>query len=364
MPPQALRVLILEDQPADADLVIHELKRAGFAPQWRRVDTERDFDAQLDPSLDIILADYNLPGFDAIRALRLVQRRGIDVPFVVVSGAVGDEAAVECIKEGANDYLLKDRLARLGQAVRAALEQRRLRLEKERAEVERARLLASEQEARARAEILSRRVVDLQEEERRRLARELHDELGALLTGLKLLLQAPARAGREPGRDSQMLGLVDELLGRVRDLSMNLGPPMLEDLGLLPALLWYFERCESQAGLHVDFEHAGIDRRFDRKIEIAAYRIVQEALTNVARHVGKVVVKVVARADAARLSLRMEDPGPGFDVEAALAGRSSGLSGMRERARLLGGRFTVTSSRQGGTRFEVELPLDARGETP
>ena len=129
-----LRVLLLEDRQDDARLILHELRRAGFEPAGERVETEADFLAHLDPALDLILADYHLPEFDALQALRLVRERGLDVPVIVVTGALGDEAAVECLKQGAADYLLKDRLARLGQAVAQALEQKQARDDQRRAE--------------------------------------------------------------------------------------------------------------------------------------------------------------------------------------------------------------------------------------
>ncbi|MBW3633593.1 MAG: PAS domain S-box protein [Chloroflexi bacterium] len=132
--PTPLRVLLLEDQPADAELALAELRRAGFASAGPRVETEADFLAALDPVLDVILADYSLPQFDAERALRLVQERALDVPFIVVSGTIGEERAAAIVREGASDYLLKDRLTRLGSAVRQALAQRTLRREKEQAE--------------------------------------------------------------------------------------------------------------------------------------------------------------------------------------------------------------------------------------
>jgi len=128
-----LRVLILEDRPADAELMVHELRQAGFDPAWQRVDNEADYQAHLDPALDVILADYSLPQWDAPRALRALQDRGFDVPFIMISGTVGEDVAVECMKQGAVDYLLKDRLARLGPAVVKALEDQRLRLEKQQA---------------------------------------------------------------------------------------------------------------------------------------------------------------------------------------------------------------------------------------
>lgn len=130
----SLRVLILEDRPEDAELILHELRRAGFEPDWQRVDTEADYLAQLDQAPDLILADYALPQYDALRALHLLKNYGLHIPFIVVTGRISEEAAVECMKQGAADYLLKDRLARLGQAVKRALEQEHLRTTRERAE--------------------------------------------------------------------------------------------------------------------------------------------------------------------------------------------------------------------------------------
>ena len=129
-----LRVLILEDRATDAELMLHELRRVGYEPDWRRVETELDYLTCLVPTLDVILADYTLPQFDALRALHFLQDRGLDIPFIVVTGSVGEEAAVECMKQGATDYLLKDRLGRLGAAVERALQQKHLRDEKRQAE--------------------------------------------------------------------------------------------------------------------------------------------------------------------------------------------------------------------------------------
>lgn len=129
-----LRVLVLEDQITDAELMVYELRQAGFDPAWTRVESEQDYIAHLDPSLDLILADYLLPQFDALRALQILQEQGLDIPFIVVTGSISEEAAVECMRRGASDYLLKDRLTRLGPAVTHALEEKKLRQEKLRSE--------------------------------------------------------------------------------------------------------------------------------------------------------------------------------------------------------------------------------------
>jgi PAS domain S-box-containing protein len=128
--PSSLFVLILEDREADFEMIACELRRAGFAARCVRAETEKQYLAQLQQRPDIILSDYKLPGFDAPRALELLQQEGLEIPFVIVTGAVTEETVVECMKRGAADYLLKDRMVRLGPAVRRALEESELRTQK------------------------------------------------------------------------------------------------------------------------------------------------------------------------------------------------------------------------------------------
>lgn len=128
-----IRVLILEDREQDAELMLLELRRSGFEPEWKRVDNEPDYLAGLDPEPDLILADYSLPEFDGLRALTLLKDRGLSVPFILVTGGY-EELGVACLKHGAADYVIKDRMARLGPAVIQALEEHELRVEKRAAE--------------------------------------------------------------------------------------------------------------------------------------------------------------------------------------------------------------------------------------
>ena len=213
---------------------------------------------------------------------------------------------------------------------------------------------------RERLRVLSNRLLQVQEAERRHLARELHDEVGQLLTGLKLALEMSERLPDDAIRASlgEPLSLVSQLLTQVRDLSLDLRPAMLDDLGLLPALLWHFERYTARTHIHVQFEHSGLEkRRFPGRLETAVYRIVQEALTNVARHakVDEVTVRVWTTQDA--LNVDIQDEGTGFDPKAMLQGAASGLIGMRERIVLLGGQLTVESSPGVGTHLTAVLPL-------
>jgi PAS domain S-box-containing protein len=141
-----MRVLILEDEPADAELMVHVLRQAGLEPEWRRVDMEEDYVTSLELAPDVILADHRLPQFDSVRALARLRERGLDVPFLIVSGVIGQDLAVGLLEQGADDFVLKDQLGRLGPAVLRALERKRLRDEKQLAEQ---RLLASERRFRA-----------------------------------------------------------------------------------------------------------------------------------------------------------------------------------------------------------------------
>jgi PAS domain S-box-containing protein len=238
--------------------------------------------------------------------------------------------------------------------------------ERKAAEEERDRLFREVEAARDRMQMLSHRLVEVQEQERRRIARELHDEIGQDLSALRLNLEQNAASfeARCNHPLSEAQSLVNKLLRVVRELSLDLRPTMLDDLGLLPALLWHFDRYFALSGIRVGFKHFGLEgRRFPAEIETAAYRIVQEALTNVLRHARaqEANVTVWVSDQNGTLSIQVDDSGAGFDVDLALKARnSSGLSGMSERAALLGGRLTIESVRAEGTCLTAELPIQPK----
>jgi len=203
----------------------------------------------------------------------------------------------------------------------------------------------------------------LEEAERRHIARELHDEIGQSLTALKFHLEMVGRSAPEDGetRVTEARALVDELMARVSNLSLDLRPAMLDDLGLLPALVWLFERYTAQTKIVVEFQRSGLEGRFAPEIETAAFRMVQEALTNVARHASVDRVTVRAWSDESSLGVQVVDAGKGFRPEETLArADSSGLIGMRERATALAGQLTIEASVGGGARLTAEFPLPAR----
>lgn len=212
-------------------------------------------------------------------------------------------------------------------------------------------------------EQLSRRVISIQECERGRVARELHDELGQLMTGLNFRLEL-AGASPDPSTQehlSKARALVGELLSRVRNLSLDLRPGILDDLGLVPALRWLLGRHDGfELAARVSLEHSQqAEQRFNPDVETAAYRVAQEAVTNASRHAAASVVKVRVWTRSDALCLQVEDNGRGFDVVGPGQGAGSGLLGMGERTRQLGGRFSLESAPGHGTLVMVELPIGA-----
>ena len=220
---------------------------------------------------------------------------------------------------------------------------------------------AALRESADRLKILSRRLIEVQEAERRSLALELHDEFGQILTGLKLTLEMCERqpAGEARAGITQAQALVNDLMARARKMSLDLRPATLDHLGLLSALLWHIKQYSAQTQVRVQFKHGGVEgQRFPAEIETASYRIVQEALTNVARHAETFEAMVLVWADLHGLTIQIEDHGKGFDAETALAAdHTSGLAGMRERASLLGGHFTIESHPGEGTRLTAEFNI-------
>jgi PAS domain S-box-containing protein len=223
----------------------------------------------------------------------------------------------------------------------------------------------------AQLHLLSQQLVEAQENERRHLARELHDEVGQALTAIQISLQSALRqpAPAAPSAPLQeSLRLVEDLVRKTQDLSLSLRPTLLDDLGLPAVLRWYTSQQAARAGLHADFWASPLESRLDPALETACFRVAQEALTNVVRHAqaGEVTVQLL-REDTS-LHLVIHDDGKGFDVPAFLARTGTdtciGLLGMQERVALVGGRFECKSSPQSGTEVHAWFPLAWRAIPP
>jgi two-component system sensor histidine kinase UhpB len=481
-----LRVLVLEDSPEDAELAQAALAAtgiefdadvAGGREAFMRLYTARRY--------DVVLADYSLPGYTGLDALQQVRASDPLLPFILVSGALGEERAVEALRAGATDFVLKGNLNRLGSAVARALQesaQRREHLATQRAlelSERRYRAIVEDQseliirmlpdltvtfvngaycryfgyqpdallghslhehdlpEERARAQRfvsgvspatptydrdsqvrdasgalrwmhwaargifgadgalaeiqwvgrdvtelkramdalgaarerlqgLSRRLLEVQEAERRHLARELHDDIGQGLTALKLNLEALAR-GRDgallEARIGEALETTRHTIERVRQLSVNLRPLQLDDLGLAAALRSHLDRQAKLGGLAPHFEIQEVPLKLSADIETACFRVAQEAINNIVRHSKAANVWLRLFFAGERLALSVRDDGAGFDVTAAqrraAAGESLGVVSMEERVALAGGTLQIHSAPGQGTVIVASFPVGA-----
>lgn len=346
---------MLEDNEADAELAEHTLRTGGIAFSSQRVETRADFIRALEQSPpDLILSDYALPAFDGHAALAIALRKCPETPFIFLTGTLGEEVAIETLKQGATDYVLKQRLPRLVPSVQRALREAAERRERRRAEE---RLRESHEQLRALSLYLQR----VREEERIRIAREVHDELGQSLTGLKL--QLTWLAGRLPENlaalrehTETMSQRIDETIQTVRRIATELRPGVLDSAGLLAALEWQAQQFETQTGIRCRVTSAVKDTLWDQDLNTAFFRIFQETLTNVIRHAQATQVDVLFMETGHALVLEVRDNGRGITEAEVHNTKSIGLLGMRERAALLGGEVFLQGEPGKGTAVTIRIP--------
>ena len=353
-----LHILHVEDDPNDAAIVQSTLEAGGIACAINCVYRREEFLAALEQGgIDLILSDCAMPAFDGMSALKIAQGKCPDVPLIFVSGTLGEERAIDSLRNGATDYVLKERLSRLVPAVQRAMLEAEGRLSRQQAEAKR-------REYSSKLQVLSRRLVEVQETERRHLARELHDEIGQALTvaqmNLQALLQSPGVGALAP-RLNESLTAIERVLEQVHDISLNLRPSMLDHLGLEPTLRWYTKRQAALAGLQAKIRTPASTRRLDPELETQCFRIAQEAINNVVKHAHARLVTVEVSQQDEQLHLSVRDDGVGFDVagsrEQAMRGVSLGLLSMEERATLAGGGLQYHSAPGKGTEVHAWFPL-------
>lgn len=351
----SIRILLLEDSGTDADLVRHTLSQGGLTFSFERVDTRASFVRALTAVCpDVILSDFSLPAFDGYSALAIAQERCPSAPFIFVTGTLGEEVAIETLKKGATDYVLKHRLTRLVPSVDRALREAKERVERKRAEE---RLRQSHEQLRT----LSVYLQYVREEERIRIAREVHDELGQALTGLKLELtwltnHLPTKFKQLHEKTRSMAGRINELIQAVRRIATELRPGVLDTAGLLAAIEWQANEFQMQTGIQCQVRASIRDTLCDQDLNTVFFRIFQETLTNIIRHAGATKVEVRLAESAGYLILEVKDNGRGISEEEIHNTKSIGLLGMRERAALLRGEVRVRGYPGKGTTVSVRIP--------
>jgi len=355
--PEALRILLVEDSAMDVALLKHMLLDLGRELSVVNVEAREAFVAELNhrpPHL--ILSDYSLPTFDGSKALELAKQIAPQVPFIFVTGTMGEEVAIDMLKEGATDYVLKDRLTRLIPAEIRALSE---------SEQRRERGLAEEKFRRSHDQLraLTGHLQFVREEERTRIAREVHDELGQALTGLKIdlaWLAGKVRGARGlRAKIKSMSAQVDGTIQAVRRIATELRPGVLDSLGLAAAIEWQAAEFQERTGIRCEMKIDVTETIWEQNFSTACFRIFQETLTNIIRHAGATRVDVRLAQDEHALILTVRDNGRGITEKEIADSRSIGLIGMKERAAQVGGQVAFVRLPDGGTIVTMRVPLPA-----
>lgn len=319
----------------------------------QRVETLRALEASFQvSSFDVILADYRLPGFTALDAWDIVQKLEKRPPFILLSGAIGEPAAVAAIKLGMSDYLPKGDMGKLAHVIQRAIEIQKTRLAKARADAE---LASSERRLADFAEHLQSTI----EQERAAIAREIHDDIGGSLAAIKFDLAWIARHSRDPAMLEHVHVATDMLqhaIGASQRIMMNLRPAIL-DQGLVAALDWLCIGFEKRTGIKTLFRAAPQDNELDKAVQLTAYRTAQEALTNISKYAQCSQVTIELSDARGVLTLEITDNGRGIAAADLDKPKAYGLRGLHERAKTVGGWLDVSTRAGVGTSIILSVPL-------
>lgn len=353
-PPRVLRVLHVEDSELDHQLICAQLARGGLAVDVQRLDALPAVLAALARPWDAIISDFNLPGYSGLQVLDALKERQLLLPFILVSGEIGEDIAVAAMRDGASDYLLKNNLNRLAPALLHAISA---------VENERARRAADLEliKSKQRLHQLDAGLQVAGELERAAIAREIHDDVGGSLTAIKFDLAWIDRHATEPEvrrRVGAALETVSSAIDASQRIMHNLRPAILEQ-GLVAALQWMTARFERrtgiEAGLRIGDEHLALPPG----VPLVAYRTAQEALTNVSKHALATRVDIELSLGSGVLTLEIRDNGRGIAPGDLAKERSFGIRGLHERAATVGGWVDLSAAPGGGTSLILSVPLAA-----
>jgi two-component system sensor histidine kinase UhpB len=468
-----LFVLIIEDSQADAELNVKLLRRGGYDISYQRVETAKEMTKALElETWDLILSDYSIPRFTIQAALEIYRAHAVDIPFIIISGAIGEKKTVQLMKAGVHDYLLKGNMARfipvVERELRAAFNRRELikvstaleiLREKFRIYVENApdavfltdrigrftyvndatyqitgytreellkmpvqaiiteeslnkikeefnKLLETDSlkadfevqhkdgskrwmavdairlsetqflvfskditerknaihdvmEAREELQQLNHYLTDARENERAAIAMEIHDELGQAFTAIKIdlkrVLDHITDSAKSFQKISGIIELTNDTIKIIQRISAELRPGLLDDLGLVAAIEWYSDEFEQRTGIKCELILEDSPDG-DKRINLALFRILQEALINVIRHANAKTVRITLRYALRGITMIIEDDGVGISQEKITSGKSLGLIGMRERARQINGSVEFSKNTVAGTKIVAFIP--------
>jgi len=408
---QPLQILLIEDSEDDAELVLRSIRLGGYEHVAERISSAEELRAAFErKSWDLVISDYVMPGFGGLEALELFKQRGLDVPFIIVSGHIGEEVAVASLKAGANDYVMKDRLARLAPAIQRALQETRIarahKLANEALRENEARLRKTVEELRwseealrksndelslARADLekrvrertaalvtanselqsqmaerkrLEAELLEIAENERRRIGFDLHDDIGQKLMGVSLLLKAlETKLTQRKIPEANQVQRVQELVGQVVNHTHDLAhcfsslDAQGEDLeALLNKLI-----ANVKQTFHISGELETPEKipELSPHVTLQLYKIAQEAMSNAIKHGKAKHICISLATKDGRLNLRIENDGIPFPTTYQPTNRM-GLRIMNYRAHTMEGSLEICPAEDSGTVVTCIVPFPAR----
>lgn len=347
---------MLEDDAADAGLIQTLLQRSGLKFSATIVSDEKHFLNALDTEkFDLVLADNALPQYNSLEALSVIKNKNPFIGFILVTGTVSEEFAVNILKLGADDYILKTNLTRLPAAIDKVIESKQL---------QEANFNATQESLELNKQLreLTAYLQNVREEEQIRLSREIHDEIGQLLTVLRFsIMSIEKKIQRSPIEAktaiTDAMRTVETTIETVRRIAAGLRPSVLDDLGLIAALQWQTEEFKKHTSINISF-HSTLPSSFhiEKNIATALFRIYQESINNILKHAeaSEIIIDLILEND--QLVLSISDNGKGFNEDEIRSRKTLGLLGMKERVILLNGQFFLNSSPGKGTTIKITVP--------
>ena len=355
-----INILHLEDSALDHQLTCRALKKAGVPFTIQRAESLENFsDLIRSESFDVILADFRLSGFTALDAWAVVSASTEHPPpFILLSGAIGEAAAVAAIQRGISDYLHKDNLESLQRVIQRAMEVHRARLAKEEADRD---LAISEKRITEFAHYLQQAI----ERERASIAREIHDDIGGSLAATNLDLAWISRHTEDAGILTHLQSaseMLQHAIGASQRIMMSLRPSIL-DQGLFAAVQWLAAGFERRTGIKTLLSVNNERVAPSKAVQLTAYRTVQEALTNISKYAACTLVKIEMSDAEGFLTVEISDNGKGISEQELRKPQSFGIRGLNERAKTVGGWLDVSSREGQGTSIILSVPMSDEAHT-
>ncbi len=351
-----IRILHLEDSDLDHRVTCNALRELGQAFEVTQIDSLAEYRRVIaDQDFDVVIADYHLPGFTAIDAWHLRPAEN-PTPFILLSGAIGESAAVAAIQLGFSDYLHKHEVSRIGRVILRAIDVHRVKCEKSIVDLEL-------HESKNRLAQFANHLQDTIEAERASIAREIHDDIGGSLAAIRLDLAWIARHSTDSKvaiKTNTAIEMLQHALEASQRIMHDLRPAIL-DQGLVPAAAWLADNFEKRTGIRVQRSRSHIASTLPKDIQLTAYRTLQEALTNISKYAKCSLVKLEISDFDGVLTVDISDDGIGFSKPEMLKAKSFGLRGLIERAQAVGGWLDISSLPGRGTTVILSVPLNESG---